>query len=67
MTNRPLAKHYQQSARTIADNATLDENASEDILRARDDFGFYCYYLTRNQPLEHQLTPAPHHLEWHKE
>lgn len=37
---------------------------SDEVLRAREDFAFFCYYVTRNSP--DPATPAEHHLEWHK-
>lgn len=37
---------------------------SQDVLRARDDFGFFCEFVTRNSPAP--AIPAKHHLEWHK-
>lgn len=41
-----------------------DIQASEEVLKARDDFAFFCGYVTRNSP--DPATPAEHHLEWHK-
>lgn len=40
---------------------------SPEVLRAREDFPYFCWYMTRALPVEHQKILQPHHLEWVKE
>jgi len=53
----------RDEARQIANTSIVIE-PSDEVLRCRSDFAYFCGYVTRNSP--EPMYPAPHHLEWHK-
>jgi len=53
----------REKARELARLASTVEPSSE-ARRAREDFVWFCYWLTRNQPEDQQVILQPHHLEW---
>lgn len=54
---------HRHKARELSRKATIAEPSAE-ARRARDDFGWFCQYCTRNWP--EPAKPALHHLEWHR-
>lgn len=62
MSKATLHLPSRYKARELAKTACVAEPSPES-LRARDDFGFFCEWVTRNSP--ESLKPAEHHKEWH--
>jgi len=54
---------HRTKARELARAAGINKPSAES-LRARHDFSFFCYWITRNS--SEPATPAEHHKEWHK-
>lgn len=63
MARQALHLPSRHKARELAKKACVAE-PSPDALRAREDFGFFCYYVSRNS--SEPMAPAAHHMEWHK-
>ena len=52
---------YRRNAQAAANNHKVRKHKDEDsLIRARDDFAFFCEYI------DPKKKPAKHHLEWHQ-